>query len=151
MKKVISHRGNVSGKNLLLENNPNYILNAINRGFDVEIDLWFTNDSFFLGHDFPKYEIKENFLNDKMWIHCKNLEAIERMSQTDLNWFWHQNDKVVLTSKKYLWCFPGIYLKNALVVQNEKPFIIDDKIFGVCTDYPLEWKLFFENGVPNEQ
>ena len=33
---LISHRGNLSGKNEELENSPEYIMNALNYGFNVE-------------------------------------------------------------------------------------------------------------------
>ena len=41
---LISHRGNLEGKNIELENDPTYIDSAIEKGFDVEIDLWVDND-----------------------------------------------------------------------------------------------------------
>ena len=36
---LISHRGNISGKNVSLENNPNYIKDAIYLGYNVEVDV----------------------------------------------------------------------------------------------------------------
>ena len=32
---LISHRGNLNGKNVDFENHPDYIMAAINKGFDV--------------------------------------------------------------------------------------------------------------------
>ena len=49
--KFIAHRGNLSGKNLDLENNPKYIDAAINQNYDVEIDLRCNGNDLFLGHD----------------------------------------------------------------------------------------------------
>ena len=49
--KLISHRGNINGKHEKFENNPNYIDTAIEQGYDVEIDVWFISETFFLGHD----------------------------------------------------------------------------------------------------
>ena len=46
-RKIISHRGNLIGPNLLLENNPDYILSAVSMGFDVEVDVWY-DDGYFL-------------------------------------------------------------------------------------------------------
>ena len=46
--KLISHRGNINGKQLDLENDPKYIENAIKQGYDVEVDIWYT-DGFYLG------------------------------------------------------------------------------------------------------
>ena len=51
MTKIISHRGNLIGVKPECENNPTYIDQAIAEGFDVEIDVWFIDGEFFLGHD----------------------------------------------------------------------------------------------------
>ena len=52
----ISHRGNLNGPNSKKENSINYINNALNQNFEVEIDLWFEKNNFYLGHDSPKYK-----------------------------------------------------------------------------------------------
>ena len=43
----ISHRGNLDGKSEKDENNPEYVMNAVKKGFDVEIDVWFKEGNFF--------------------------------------------------------------------------------------------------------
>ena len=54
------------------ENNPEYINKAIEKGYDVEIDVRFENKKFFLGHDFNQFEINKEFLlNKKLWCHAK--------------------------------------------------------------------------------
>ncbi|MGA0351970.1 MAG: hypothetical protein ACO3MF_04430, partial [Acholeplasmataceae bacterium] len=62
--RLIAHRGNINGKKLSLENNPNYIKDAIIKGYDAEIDVWFVGEKFILGHDEPQYEINKSFLQD---------------------------------------------------------------------------------------
>jgi len=49
--KFISHRGNLAGPMPEFENRPDYIDNALDLGFDVEVDLWSYDNKFFLGHD----------------------------------------------------------------------------------------------------
>ena len=44
---LISHRGNLDGKREEFENHPDYIEDAKKRGFDVEVDVWFTKNNFF--------------------------------------------------------------------------------------------------------
>ena len=39
-----------------------YINQALEQSFDVEIDLWFLNKNFFLGHDKPQYKVTRNYL-----------------------------------------------------------------------------------------
>ena len=57
----ISHRGNINGKNIEMENTPEYIDAAINSGYDVEIDIWVHGDRLFLGHDCGHSEIDIGF------------------------------------------------------------------------------------------
>ena len=54
--KLISHRGNTSGPNPEKENSPEYIIAALLAGYEVEIDVWFENGKFMLGHSEPQYE-----------------------------------------------------------------------------------------------
>jgi hypothetical protein len=63
-----------------MENNPEYIDTTILLGYEVEIDVWVIEGTFYLGHDEPQYGVTLDWLNkqkDKLWIHCKNIEAIE--------------------------------------------------------------------------
>ena len=62
--KLIAHRGNINGPNKEKENKPEYIIEAINKGYYVEIDLWLIDDKLYLGHDNPQYVIEETFLSD---------------------------------------------------------------------------------------
>ena len=65
----ISHRGNLNGPDTRYENSIEYINHALERGFDVEVDVWFIDDNFYLGHDSPDYPIDHNFLkNKKLWF-----------------------------------------------------------------------------------
>lgn len=131
--KIISHRGNLQGPDKNLENNPKHI-KELTENFDVEIDLWCYKNQLFLGHDYPTYEIDISFFNQRMWIHCKNIESIDFMSKTNHHWFWHENDKITITSKGEIWCFPNIYVENGITVMlgltKEFP-----NIKGICTDY----------------
>jgi len=139
--KIISHRGNIDGKSKF-ENTQNQIYRAIDLGFDVEIDLWVINDNLYLGHDKPTKICGLEFLyynSDKLWIHAKNTEAVEYLSAQDkLNWFWHDKDKMTITSKGYIWSNIGEYIKNGITVCLEHTNI-PDYILGVCTDEPIKF------------
>ena len=69
--KYIAHRGLFNGPDKTLENHPEQILNALDLGFDVEIDLWHVNcrpQEWWLGHDAPTYPIDASFLNWSAWL-----------------------------------------------------------------------------------
>ena len=44
---LISHRGNLNGIEKNNENNPDYINQAISRGYDVEVDVRYESGQFF--------------------------------------------------------------------------------------------------------
>jgi len=143
---LISHRGNLNKPNSERENSPEYIDEAIKAGYDVEIDIWVIGGVFYLGHDGPQYVISLNWLSeriDRLWIHCKNIEAIEKFNILfqHYNYFWHQEDTVTLTSKNFIWVYPGNQPVNRSIAV--MPEIFNDNIkscLGVCSDYVQNYK-----------
>ena len=136
--KLISHRGNLHGKFASLENSPEYIEEAIDKGFDTEIDVWVT-DGLYLGHDEPEYQCTMNFLvgnSKKLWIHCKNLMALQVLNDIpSLNIFWHQEDDFTLTSKGFIWTYPNkeVCNKSVIVVKDATKYN-GEKCYGLCSD-----------------
>jgi len=61
----ISHRGNIAGKISNLENTQEYIVTALEKGYNVEIDIWYQKEKFYLGHDSPGEIIEIDFLKNK--------------------------------------------------------------------------------------
>ena len=137
---IIAHRGNVNGPASENENRPKYLLSAISAGFDVEVDVWHKDNKWLLGHDSPIYHVGQDFFTNRMWLHCKNIQAAEQLQKTNLNWFWHENDSMTLTSKGHIWCYPENYIKNGITVHLGSPTQQLPKIFGICTDYALLWR-----------
>lgn len=159
---IISHRGNLEGVNPSRENSPEYIDEAISAGFDVEVDVRCEDHHFYLGHDEPQYQIPMTWLwkrKDKLWIHCKNLKALDVFSSSpvDFHYFWHDIDRYTLTSKGIGWVLVGQFpFKKSIVVLPESINYYDkyegkyDRILetmGVCTDKPI----FYRNELEVEQ
>ena len=136
---LIAHRGNITGPNPEKENHPEYIDKAIACGYNVEIDVWDVSGKLVLGHDVPQYEIDMNFLFDrknKLWCHAKNVDALSRMIVygEKINCFWHQEDDVTLTSKGYLWTYPGKELTQNSICVKPSPNNIPTLCAGICDD-----------------
>ena len=75
---LISHRGNIDGPQLDKENSPNYINEAIEAGYNVEIDIWFVNNKWYLGHDNPTYEIKYNTCSELFWLYYTSVNIYSK-------------------------------------------------------------------------
>ena len=147
--KIIAHRANINGSNLASENRLSQIKKCIDLGYDIEIDIWFLKNNLFLGHDNPQEVISEEKLfeiKERCWIHCKNLEAINYFNKFGIiyNYFWHENDKYTLTSKGFIWTYPGESLcQNSICVmpelelpQNNLSILKQKNFAGICTDFP---------------
>ena len=144
---LISHRGNINGPNKDKENSLSYIQEAINLGYDVEIDVWYKDNMLWLGHDKPDYVVDFGWFRDrisKIWIHCKNIEALLSLKESNypLNYFWHQNDDVTITSLGFFWTYPGKKLtSNSIAVMPEIEEYHDIEIsYGICSDYISKYK-----------
>jgi len=138
---LIAHRGNINGKFESYENEPNYIDLAIKKGYDVEVDIWYVGNILYLGHDKPQYGIDFRWIRDRvdrLWVHCKNVEAILYFKECgySINYFWHQEDTITLTSQQYIWAYPGKQpIKGSIAVM---PEINNDNLsecIGICSDY----------------
>lgn len=150
---LIAHRGNINGPNPKQENNPSYIDEALNAKFDVEIDIWY-DKGWWLGHDEPKYKTSNDYIiseGSRLWIHCKNLEALYRLSNDKFgerysfcNYFWHENDRFTLTSHGYIWTYPKQLLsRRSVCVLPELGYEGNfKKCYGICSDYIEKYKKY---------
>jgi len=147
----ISHRGNLDGPSDL-ENLPSRVDECLNNFFDCEIDLWVEDRKFLLGHDFGQYPVEKNWLIERqnnLWVHCKNSEAISALTSSNdhsLNFFWHQNDSYTITSKKFVWVYPGSpVIQGSVAVLPEKwqSKTVSQGLlnaYAICTDYIWKYK-----------
>ena len=145
---LISHRGNINGKNPSMENHPSYIDKAIALGYDVEIDVWYIDGKLWLGHDEPQYEVSMDWLelrSPSLWIHCKDMNSLSYFNgysnkiSSQFNYFSHDVDMGVLTSHNYIWS-TNLYDRGILVlpeVFNKEP---NNGTLGVCSDVIQKYK-----------
>ena len=139
---LIAHRGNIKGADKR-ENMPTYIAEALNGGYDAEIDVWLTKQGYFLGHDNPQYAISKSFLRQPgVWCHAKNSSAFRDMLQdTGIHCFWHENDDYTLTSRGRIWIFPDKEpLGNGILVLREGQPIPNPKLGGICSDFVGDYR-----------
>lgn len=147
---IISHRANLNGPDKEKENSIHAINKAIQLGYDCEIDVWMIKNEIYLGHDAPIHLVDSQWFNDnknKLWCHAKNFKALDLLSNKDFNCFWHEKDKVTITSKKFLWYYPseecflnGINVMPEINNISKKQLM---KSVGICTDYAEKYKRIF--------
>ena len=154
--KVIAHRGLLDGPDLSLENNPDYISHYLSHftGLYAEVDLWITDEKFYLGHDSPQYLISESFLHefiDQLILHVKinfdnssGFSSFSSLCKAGFHLFSHDSDDFSFTSKGWIWAHPRLNLipgtiavmpENYLSINQLVPIISRAMVKGVCTDH----------------
>ena len=149
---LISHRGNIDGPNPELENKPMYVLEALNKKYGVEVDVWFDAGCWWLGHDKPEYKVEDSFifLTPNLWVHCKNADALVALSVSRMNslitpmFFWHESDTHALVSNGVLWTFPGKPLTEISICVKPEIASYSEKdlrgCLGICSDWIGKYK-----------
>ncbi len=142
----IAHRGNTRGPDPQRENMPSYVDDALDAGFEVEIDFWATNNQKFLGHDYAQHLVTDPWLTQRralLWVHCKNVAAAQEAELLELNWFIHSTETHVRTREGFVWCFPGQPPIGERSVQlwfadSTPPYPLSG-ISGLCADNLLQF------------
>jgi len=143
---LISHRGNIDGVILKRENTKSYIQEAIDLGYDVEVDVRYVDGKFLFGHDFGQYEVELQWLlnrKDKLWVHCKDFEALSELIDTKIRVFYHQKEDYTIISDNHIWAHNLNNIDNKCII----PLLSDDElmkwnpadVYGICSDYIGAW------------
>jgi hypothetical protein len=151
---LISHRGNIVGRNFKRENSPSYIQEALDAGYFVEMDVLHHDGEFLHGHEWggTRGKVDPNFLSKnhkKLLIHCKDRESILFCAEnlSTLNYFYHERDDFTFSS--YMWTIAHSRVADSIAFNDDK--FLDGSVcmlpekyglskesvkncFGVCSD-----------------
>jgi hypothetical protein len=151
-KILISHRGNIDGRIPERENTVEYINEALQKGYNVEIDCHLVDREIFLGHDSGVEKMpNEFFINEKLWLHAKSLETFHFLRETigsqvsKPNIFFHTIEDVVVTTNGYSWVNVHKDIGyNSILVLPEEYFYCSKKninaCVGICSDFISNYK-----------
>lgn len=153
--KIIAHRGLLDGPSTIYENCILQIERAI-ENFDVEIDLRYEFERFYLGHDEGTYLIDFDRINNwserrTIYLHCKTIPTLQKVltisPKSNIIPFYHDKDDCILLLDGTIWVHP-----NSKESAHSNPhfsiFVLPNLTkagkyihsFGVCTDYPIKVK-----------
>ena len=139
----ISHRGNIDNIIPEKENTITYIEEAIDLGYEVEIDVRTKNGDLYLGHDNPDYEVSMEWLishRNNLWIHAKDIKTLTTLLETNLRFFYHEKENHTIISGTNLIWSHNILESNEnsiipLLSLSDLDLLPKHKIKGVCSDY----------------
>jgi len=147
---VVSHRGNLAGpskkENTFEAWKEFCAVDTQGVSTYCELDLWYHNGTYWLGHDKPVEGIGASLLWDTAIVwHCKNFAACKHLSKwyDDGHYFFHENDPHTMTSQGWIWAYPGQYVNESTVIvckdlESTIKTIKEGKAMGICTDYVLQ-------------
>jgi hypothetical protein len=139
MPILIAHRGNINGPVPDFENELHHLYAAIHTGYDVEVDVWYTDKRWYFGHNGPTIPVSSEdieTLSPFAWFHAKNYFALCELHGKGHHVFAHDKDPFTLTSKGWIWSHQGVYNPAGIVVMpsltTEQDLILNSA--GVCHD-----------------
>jgi len=120
-----------------MENRREYLIAALESGHSVEVDVWWRNGSFYLGHDAGVELAAPSFLvREQVWCHAKSPNALYALLQINAHCFFHDRDAATLTSRGFIWSFPSSTPTPKSVCVLPEVFKGDPTPFAaICTDF----------------
>lgn len=144
--KIISNRGNLSGKNSCVENHPLSVEAALEKGYMVNVDCWVIADLPKFGNTSPMYDVHPNFLkNDKLIFRAKNIEAMQYLMKNRYHCYWNEHDKYCLTSRGLLICstgMPAIKHSESVALTPERCANSLEWFEYIITDNPMQYAVY---------
>jgi hypothetical protein len=146
LQQFIAHRGNVESRFAPDENKPSKIEELNRKGIACEIDVWYKDNKYWLGHDAPETEISFDWLMEYLplrLIHCKNRSALDMLHREcgrhgfNVNLFYHTVEDYAITSRGHIIVHPDqICLPDSIEMMPELSKDRDMKYRSntVCSD-----------------
>lgn len=148
--RLIAHRGNVSAPEPDKENTTTFIERSLADGYDAEVDIWRIEGELFLGHDAPENLVNLGWLlqwQGNLWVHTKNLQALDFLIGYGLRVFYHQQDKhTVIGNTQLIWSHDVSEATERSIIpllgmeDIEKYKDLNMKFYGICSDYVWRFK-----------
>lgn len=142
----IAHRGLLYGPDSEKENTLQQLTDNIIHNRISECDIWYTGNSYYLGHDAPTIKIEKQWLiehKELLLIHAKtpdtfhNLHSLRKEEGVDLHLFYHTDEDIVLTTKQDVIVFPGLQINPGWVsmMPERAPHITIEDASIICSDF----------------
>ena len=139
----IAHRGLIDGPNHQAENSMTTITEWCRQGRASEIDIWWHDEAFWIGHDEPRERVSPEFLRSEfLWIHAKNpkgfyqLQKLSNEKGWGLRIFYHTDEDYVLTTNGDTIIYPGLPdMEGWTYMMPEMSNMIPTVAGKICSDY----------------
>lgn len=143
MALLISHRGNTDGMNPVRENSVSYIKEALEKGYQVMVDLWLVGtEHLAMGTERALHAVDLAFLKENNVIcHAQTVETLEFLLAHEVHCFYATGaDHRALTNGGLIWTQGDPKITQRCIMAMPEWFIPDlsslahIKCSGICSD-----------------
>ena len=113
-------------------------MEALEQGYNAEVDVWHYSHCLYAGHEAPTHRIPGKLLtDDRVWFHAKNFDAFQVLLEAKVpHVFYHVIDDYALTSCGHIWTYPGKMSCPLSILMLVGPYCqVREDVYGVCGDY----------------
>lgn len=138
---IISHLGNLDGRQPEHENTLPYIQATLKRGLHVCLDIVFQHGKFLLPSAGGLAPVPPAFFsNQKVWCRALDASTLDALCDINAHTIPASTADIVLTSAQFLWTLPPAELTpRSIAVFPEladSAWVADNEPAGVCTNHP---------------
>lgn len=141
---IISHLGNIDGRQEKKENTLPYIQKALKEGWHVCIDVLFHNGNFLLPHDDGYSAIPPALLSkQRIWCRAYNADTIDALCNVNAHCFLMSKDFMSLTSAQFIWTLPPHALVSRSIAAfpelADADWLANAEPAGLCSNEPIRY------------
>jgi hypothetical protein len=104
---IISHLGNIDGRNPDKENNPVYVEKALKAGWHVCVNVFFVNGGFILPHAGGNSPMPPSFFSKpRVWARAFNTDTADALCNINAHSIMFTGEFPALTSAQFIWTPP---------------------------------------------
>lgn len=139
---IISHLGNLNGRQPEKENTLPYLQTALKLGWHICVDVTFQYGTFLLPALNNKYAPVPPafFSNQRVWCRASDAITLDALCNINAHTFPVAMADVVLTSAQFLWTLPPTILTpRSIAVFPEfadSDWMAENEHAGICTNHP---------------
>jgi hypothetical protein len=141
---VISHLGNISGRNPERENTLSYIREALDAGWHVCVRVRYANDAFMLPHASGWSIAPPAMLSkQRIWCYTDDAESMDALCGINAHAFFLTENMPTLTTAQFVWTLPPHRLATRSIAAfpelTDAAWLESAEPAGVCSNEPLRY------------
>jgi hypothetical protein len=139
---IISHLGNIDGREVENENRLKYLKAALTAGWHICADVIFRNGGFLLPHQNGFDAAPLSFFSQsRVWSRCRDAETLDALCNVKAHAFFISDAGHALTSEQFIWTLPPENLVDRSIAAFPElapdEWLEKQEPAGLCSNTPI--------------